>query len=392
MRTSLFGGLALCVQALAAPPPLTFEALAALAKPDPQQVRVEWDLAARSRAMAATGGLLREAPTLVAEAGRRVGPLQRGTDRVLQVEAPLLLAPGLRSDAAHRLEEAGTASRALARLEARLRLRTAYLEAWAGQAQLRLRQEQLDLTRTWLEVARARVASGADPAYQVELVLGERLRQQAELGQSQRRAAETWAALRNLAELPKESLDLADPGAPLLPEPTGLSASFEAGLLRDALRKQQGLDRSAFDLQQALRGSRWSLRGSHSAEGDERVTRFGVALRLPRGGELRALDRERETGRTAMRVEAEAAERILESRFLAVLERLRTFGEASGAPDFEAALRAVDLRLREGKERPSDALALRRQLLEARFSALQRQQEAHALAAEIEHLCTGVSR
>jgi outer membrane protein TolC len=392
MRTSLIWGLALCVQALATPPPLTFDDLRALAKPDPHLVRAEADLAARSRLLAATGGVLREGPTVVAEAGRRSSPFQASTDKVAQVEAPLLLAPGLRKEAVLNLEKSGASTLALARAEGRLRLRSAYLEAWEGQAQLRLRQDQLGLLRSWREVARARVESGSDPAYQGDLVQGELLRQQTELGMAQRRAAESWAALRNLAELPPDPRELADPGPAALPDPAHLSAAFQAGLLRRALQEQQRLDRSSFELQQALRGSRLSLRGSYSAEGDERVTRFGIALRLPRSGELQALGRERETGKAALRVEAEATERNLVSRFQVALERLKSFGEESGPTDFAASLAAVDLRLKEGKERPSDALALRRQLLEARFSALQRRREAHALAAEIEHLCTGVPR
>jgi hypothetical protein len=56
---------------------------------------------------------------------------------------------------------------------------------------------------------------------------------------------------------------------------------------------------------------------------------------------------------------------------------------------FEGALAAVDLRFREGKERPSDALLLRRQVLEAQIASLQRLRDAHALLAELEVMTLG---
>jgi hypothetical protein len=52
----------------------------------------------------------------------------------------------------------------------------------------------------------------------------------------------------------------------------------------------------------------------------------------------------------------------------------------------------VDLRLQEGKERPSDALLLRRQLLEAQSATLQRLRDAHALVAELDLLTLGDAR
>lgn len=394
IRALLQGALAcaLAAQAQEPAPPLTYEALLSRATADPAQLRLEADLAARQRQLAATGGLLREAPTLTAEAGRRSGAGASSTDKVAQVDAPLLLAPALRAGARDSLDRAEGSLLALARAEARHRLRLAYLDAWLARAQLHLRGAQLDLTETWVKVAQARVDSGADPAYQADLVRGDLLRLRAELGEAQRRTSEAWAALRALADLPVDPLPLADPGPPALPSAEGLSEAFQRGLLRRAQADRAAADRTAFELHQALRGSRWSLKGSHASEGEERVTRLGVAFRLPRPGELSAQKRETSAGRGALAREAEAAAFQLESRFQTALLRLRTFGEILPPRRFDAALQAVDLRLQEGKERPSDALLLRRQLLEADSASLQRIREGHALAAELDLLTLGDAR
>lgn len=82
----------------------------------------------------------------------------------------------------------------------------------------------------------------------------------------------------------------------------------------------------------------------------------------------------------------------LPAAFEAGLARLRTFGDPPDSRGFAAALQAVDLRLKEGKERPSEALFLRRQLLEAESATLQRLRDAHALATELDLLTLGDAR
>lgn len=390
MIRSLFLGAAICALSAQIPaPPLTYDALLARAKVDPALLRAEADLAARQRQLAATGGLLREGPTVLAEGGRRVGPVTTSTDKVAQVDAPLLLAPRVRSEAQRTLDSNQRTTLALGRAEARHRLRLAYLEAWLAQAQLRLRTGQSEVMETWLRVARARVASGSDPAYQAELVRGDLVRQRTDLAEALRRASEAWAALRSLADLPPDPLPLADPGPAKLPDPAPLPAAFEASLARRALTDRLASEQAAFQLQQALRSSRWSLKGSYASEGEERITRLGVAFRLPRAGELSAQRREAATGRKALQREGETAALQLASRFQTALARLRTFGDPPESQGFEAALQAVDLRLKEGKERPSEALFLRRQLLEAESATLQRLRDAHALVAELDFLTLG---
>jgi len=202
-------------------------------------------------------------------------------------------------------------------------------------------------------------------------------------------ASEAWAHLRGLADLPLEPLSLADPGPAVLPDPATQAKAFEQSLMRRAVMERLAREQSQFELQQALRGARWSLRGSHASEGDETVTRFGIALRLPRPGEAKALRGEASAVRRALDREREYAILQLESRFQTALARLRTFGAVPLPLAFEGALAAVDLRFREGKERPSDALLLRRQVLEAQIASLQRLRDAHALLAELEVMTLG---
>lgn len=392
LRSLLPGALACALSAQAPAPPLTYDSLLAKARPDPWLLRLEADLAARQRHLAATGGVLKEGPTLMAEGGRRVGPSATTTDKVAQVDAPLLLAPATRGKARRTLDATERTTLALGRAETHQRLRLAYLDAWLAQAQLDLKAGQSEVTETWLRVATARVDSGSDPAYQVDLVRGDLVRQRAELGEAHRRLAEAWAALRTLADLPAQPEPLADPGPAALPDPAALPGAFESGLARRALADRLASEEAAFLLQQAVQSSRWSLRGSYASEGDERITRLGVAFRLPRAGELGAQRREASAGQAALRREGESAQLQLASRFETALARLKAFGDPQEARGFEASLRAVDLRLQEGKERPSEALLLRRQLLEAESAALQRRRDAHALMAELDLLTLGDAR
>ncbi|MBI4913886.1 MAG: TolC family protein [Acidobacteria bacterium] len=392
MNGVIFGALALSAMALVQPSTLDFESILARARTDPHALRAEAERATRSRSLANTGGLLREGPTFIAEAGSRTGPTPRSTDRSAQMEFPLLLAPGLRHEAGLRFQKSSNLMAGVAQAEARHRLRQAYLDAWLAQRELQLRRSQVDLTRSWLEVARARSANGSDPAFQPELVRGDLFRLEGELAEGARRASESWGALRTLAEIPETPAPLADPGAPRFPDPQGLAQAFECGLLNRALQEQLASDRAGLDLQHALRASRWSLRGSYASEGEERIARVGVSVRLPRPGESAALGLEARVHRSALEREAETARMLVRVRFQSALERLPLHLDIAPGADFAGALRAVDLRLREGKDRPSESLALRRQLLEAENSRLRRHHDAHTLLNEIELLTLGESR
>jgi hypothetical protein len=60
-------------------------------------------------------------------------------------------------------------------------------------------------------------------------------------------------------------------------------------------------------------------------------------------------------------------------------------------PDFSQAIAAVGLRLQEGRERPSEALPIRRQLLEAQMACLRRIHAQHLLTAELQTLLPEVN-
>lgn len=371
------------------PAPLTFDQLLTNVAPDPLTLRLEADLAARQRQLAATGGLLREGATVAVEAGRRTGPNGASTDKTAEVDLPLMLAAGDRQRAGASLDRLQGPLLALAKAESRHRLRQAYLDAWLEMRQVAQRQSQMALMGTWLKVAQARVDSGADPAYQADLVRGDLLKLETELSEAQRRWIEAWGRLRSLADLPLEPQPLASPGTAKLPALENATRAFEQSLYRRVQTDRATADLTAFELEQSLKRSRWSLRGSYASEGDERIAKLGVGFRLPRPGELSAQNRERATGRRALERESQNAASQLESRFQAALARARSFPGTVELPSFGSALAAVDVRLKEGKERPSEALLIRRQLLEAESAALLRLHEAHALVAELELLTLG---
>ena len=54
-------------------------------------------------------------------------------------------------------------------------------------------------------------------------------------------------------------------------------------------------------------------------------------------------------------------------------------------------MEAVSLRLQEGRERPSDALPIRRQLLESQMASLRRVHTQHLLVAELQTLLPEVN-
>ena len=171
-----------------------------------------------------------------------------------------------------------------------------------------------------------------------------------------------------MAEVPGTPVPLADPGAPLLPHVEGLAAKFEASPLWKALQSRLDLEEQALRHQEAVATSRWSLRGSYAREGEERVGKVGLAYRFSRPGEGQALRRETEAN-----LQATTREPPLPFKC------------------FDLSLKAVSLRLSEGKERPSEALPIRRQLLEAQAASHRRLQAAHLLAAELQALTAEVN-
>jgi hypothetical protein len=163
-----------------------------------------------------------------------------------------------------------------------------------------------------------------------------------------------------------------------------LRERLQTGPLRQALLAQVELEERGLRLKAAVAGSRWSLRTGFAQEGDEKVTRFGVAVRLPRPGEGAALRRHTETQLRALQGATRTALAELDARALGAAARLQGApAEAAPAVAFTRALAAVGLRLQEGRERPSEALPIRRQLLEAQMASLRRTHSEHLLAAEL---------
>ena len=394
MRILLLGALPclLMAQAPTLTPPLDFDDIFQRARTSPEQYRTEALLAERHRALSGTRGFLREGPSVGLAAGPRTNPAApTTTDRTVEVDVPLFLAPGTQRRLEAALGQADPRLREAARIEAGYRLRQAYLDAWLGERLLQLREADLATVQAWLKAARARLEAGADPAFQVSLVEGELLRTQTEVDEARRQRLQTWAGLRALSEVPGVPVPLADPGLPALPAPEGLQARFEGGPLRQAIQSRLELEQQTLRHQEALAGSRWSLRGSHGREGEDRITKVGLAYRFGRPGEGAALRREAEANLQAGRRELEIALLELDARFQAALARLQSAEPLQTFTGFETALLAVGLRLAEGRERPSEALPIRRQLLEAQMATLRRTHATHLLKAELEALTHGMN-
>lgn len=392
MRFLLLGALPWALMAQA--PPLSFSDIQARARTSPDQYRTQALLAERQRALASSKGFLREGPSLGVMAGPRSNPGGSSTtDQSLDLDLPLYLARGTR----HRLEAAlGKADPALrqgAGIEARFRLRQAYLDAWLAEQLLALREADFVTVQSWRKAAQARLDAGADPAFQVSLVDGEVLKTQLEQEEARKQRALAWASLQALAEVPAQPVPLEPPGDPTSLPATDLSSRFERGSLRQALQARLELEQQTLRHQEALATSRWSLRANYSREeSGVHIAKFGLAYRFARPGEGNALRQETQANLQVVKRELEIALLELDARFQSALQRLQALPTPMPSPDFESSLRAVGLRLAEGKERPSEALPIRRQLLDAQVARLRRIHATHLLIAELQALTEGVNR
>lgn len=389
MRIFLLGALPCLLMAQA--PPLSFDDILQRARTSPGQYRTEALLAGRYRSLSGTRGFLRDGPSLGLSAGPRTRPGgPASTDQSVDLDLPLFLAPGTRRRLEEALGQADPALREAARIESRFLLRQAYLDAWLAERLLQLREADLATVQTWLKAAEARLEAGADPGFQVSLVEGEVLRAQVDLDEARRQRMIAWAGLRSVAEVPELPVPLADPGGlPPLPS-EGLQARFEASSLRRAIQSRLELEQRALRHQEALATSRWSLRGNYSKEEPGvAITKVGLAYRFPRPGEGAAIRRETQANLAATRRELEIALLELDARFQSALTRRQAATPPTPFKSFDLSLKAVSLRLSEGKERPSEALPIRRQLLEAQVASHRRLLAAHLLNAELQALTDG---
>ncbi len=373
-------------------PPLSYDDILQRARISPEQFRTEALLAERHRVLNGTRGFLRDSPSLGISAGPRSNSIaSTTTDQYVDLDLPLFLSPGTRSRLEESLGKADPALRGAAKVEARFRLRQAYLDAWLAERLLQLREADLTTVQTWFKAAQARLEAGADPAFQVSLVEGEALRAQADLDEARRLRLNTWAVLRSLAEVPGSPVQLADPGDAVALPIEGLQAKFEVSALRRAIQGRLDLEEQALRHQEAVATSRWSLRGSYYKEGEDRISLIGLAYRFSRPGEGQAIRRETEATLQATKRELEVTLLELDARFQSALTRLQTATPPLPFTGFDLSLKAISMRLSEGKERPSEALPIRRQLLEAQAASYRRLQAAHLLTAELQAFTDGVN-
>lgn len=385
MRTLLLGSV--CSLIWAQTPPLTYDQLLQRAKPSPAQLELDTLLAEHRRDLSGTAGFLREGPTVGASAGPRRTDAGRSSDQGVEVDLPLFLDRSARRAFSGALGSAEPLLRAAVGVDARLALRRAYLDAWLEQQAHALQEEDVATVRGWLKAAQARLEAGADPAYQVSLVEGELMRAQLALAETQAREAAAWGALRLLADLPATPAPLSTPDSAELPAPEGLEARFRAGTLARALPGRLELEQRALAHRAAADQSRWSLRGGFAKEGDEaRIAKLGLAYRFRRPGEAQAAARSLEAARAQVRRTLEQAEGELEARFRTALVQQEASRAIPAMGDPKGALDAITLRLEAGRERPSEALPIRRQLLEVRQADLRRRHAQALLAAELEAL------
>jgi len=364
--------------------PITFAEILSKARPAPELQRVEARQAEHQLQLQESRGFLREGPSLSLQMGPRRNPLApTTTDKAFELDLPLFLSPGVRRELETLLGQSHPLLQEAAHREGQLKLRAAYLNAWLAAKLLSLREADLALVERWKQVTQSRFEAGSDPEFQVALVEGERLQVQQELDEAHIQQTHAWSALTALAELPPEPQPLADPGA-LTGIPAGDLRLHESPL-RKALLAQVDLEERSLRLKESLAQSRWSLRASHAQEGEEKVTRIGLAVRLPRPGEGASQHNHTEAQIRALKGEARQALAELDARSQSALARLRQGGSPT-TPDFSKAMAAVELRLQEGRERPSEALPIRRQLLAAQMASLRAVHAQHLLHAELQAL------
>jgi outer membrane efflux protein len=372
------------------PAALTFDDIVQRAAPDPMRLAREAGLKRFERELAATGRFAREGPNLDAEVGpRRTEDGARKLEASARIEVPILSGSRARANADSRLKSARSDILAAEAVESRLRLRAAYLDAWFEQERLKLLKAQAETIEQLVASVRKRVEEGADAPYEAALVQGELERSRSESDGARTALGDAWSALRALSDLPADPQALAPPGAPDLTVPDGIESRFEAGVLRRAVAQRGSLETAFVDLDLAQRRSRWSAAATIAKEANESYATIGAAYRFPRRGENDAWGRERAaTAATIDRGSVVDAARLA-TRFATVVERARRFGPIDSPDEFEGALHAVTLRMELGKERPSLALPVRRQLLEAQGAALHRIRDGHLLIAEIGALTAG---
>ena len=380
--------LLLATSTVAAPHALDFGDVLAARRPSPEEVSAQVLLADARRSAAGGAGLAAEGTSLSVLGGpRRADSGESEADLGVGIELPLLAGRDSRAELAAKLERLEhpliRGSRAVAAAD----LASAFVDVWLAQSTAEVREHDLAAAEEWLTAARLRVEAGADPPYEPTLVAGERDRALVELVAVRRELELAWGELAAFADVGPAPREVTLQG---LPSASPLSAS-EEGAAAISIAAREELAVGLARVRGSSARSRWSLTGEVATEGDERLAHVGVAYRLPLRGERSAIEQEQTAAEAQATREADSARAALRARLAAARTALAAASPALGSSDLLRAQQALTARLAEGKERPSEILPLRRQLLEARLAGLAARAAEARAAAEIHFLLGGTS-
>lgn len=387
MYPALLAGFAAAVlTAGEAPPTLTLDQALAQARSGLAEARLEADLAELEADLGQTRGLLREGPSLAAQAGwRRQPPDGDGADFGLEIELPLASKASREGRASLQDALAGSRETLLgaARLADRQKILAAFLELWGAQRRLALRRDDERLLREFAGRLREQIAAGAVAAFHSGLV-------EAELRAAQGLAAEAgaaeslaWARLRGLADFPATPIpQLERPAWPVAAPPGPGSPLAAEALLAE---KRLADSRSAWNLYRQL--SRSGVAASLAREGDEDVLLVGWRWRIPFQGERQALERRRAGELSWRDIDTRQQLAELEARQRSSRDLLAALPAGAGdRPALDTVWQAAELRVREGKDTPAEAMNIRRALISAQLTALELELRRLTAQAELAYL------
>ena len=373
--------------AAASPQAITFSEALAGRRPSADELDARLLLAEARRAAAGAGSRAAEAPSVSALAGpRRNEDGSSAADVSIGFELPLLSGRGARDELARQVDlltqplARGTAAVAAADLA------SAFVEVWLAQAGAEVRAEDLAAAEAWLAATQRRVEAGADPPYETPLVAGERDRALVELVAARRDVELAWGDLAALADVGPTPRAVTLDGLPGRPESDATSGASAATSIDARENLALALQRASGSTAR----SRWALQSEVASEGDERLAHVGLAYRLPLRGERSAIEQEQSAAEERAKRDAERARVALRARLAAAQTALDASPVALVPQDLERAQTALSARLAEGKERASEILPLRRQLLEARLAGLAARAARARAAAEIHFLVGGL--
>lgn len=381
----------LTAAAPAATPALDLAGALRAARPSPERLAAESALAAAERDLSLSHGLLLEGPALRIEAGPRRTPSGDGSDLALDVDLPLAADRTERRAAGEAYRRAREDMLDAADLEARLGLQLVYLDAWETGEALALAERDLAAAESWLTATEARIAAGADAPYEATLVAAEVGVARLNLAAARERRQVTWSELFVRADVGETPVVLREPvGGNMEAGPRGV----ESSTLARALDSRAALERALVTLEAARAESRWALGATFAREGEEDVARLGLGYRIPLAGQVAARSAARVAALAESSRSAEIGRARLGGRLAGALDRLGGLRTAKPLfpPDIDRALAALDARLAAGKDRPSQVLPLRRQLVGALRTALAARAASLRAAFEIEALTTETSR